>query len=51
MAPTCAAAASGTWALAEQDAFDADDTVVIVNTGTGNKEADVLRSHLMGKGI
>jgi len=51
MAPSCAAAASGAWALAEDDAFDDDDTVVIVNTGTGNKEADVLRSHLMGKGI
>jgi threonine synthase len=51
MAPTCAAAASGAWALAERDAFDADDTVVIVNTGTGNKDADVLRSHLMGKGV
>jgi threonine synthase len=51
MAPTCAAAASGAWALAEDGAFDADDIVVLVNTGTGNKEADVLRSHLMGKGI
>jgi len=51
MAPTCAAAASGAWALAEANAFDADDTVVVVNTGTGNKEADVLRSHLMGKGM
>ncbi|WP_247731344.1 threonine synthase [Halovivax limisalsi] len=51
MAPTCAAAASGAWALAESGEFDADDTVAIVNTGTGNKDADVLRSHLMGQGI
>jgi len=51
MAPTCAAAASGAWALADDDEFGPDDTVVIVNTGTGNKDADVLRSHLMGQGV
>jgi len=37
--------------LAERDAFDGDETVVIVNTGSGNKEADVLRSHLMSQGV
>lgn len=51
MAPTSAAAASGAWELAEQGEFGPDDTVVILNTGAGNKEADVLRSHLMRKGI
>ncbi len=51
MAPTCAAAASGAWKLAERGEFGPDDTVVILNTGTGNKEADVLRSHLMSQGI
>jgi threonine synthase len=51
MAPTSAAAASGAWELAEQGAFDETDTVVLVNTGAGNKEADVLRSHLMRKGV
>ncbi|WP_247002075.1 threonine synthase [Halosolutus gelatinilyticus] len=51
MAPTCAAAASGAWELAERGAFDGDETIVILNTGTGNKEADVLRSHLMSQGI
>ncbi|SFS80462.1 threonine synthase [Halostagnicola kamekurae] len=51
MAPTCAAAASGAWELAENGEFDGDETIVILNTGTGNKEADVLRSHLMGHGI
>ena len=51
MGPTCAAAASGAWELAERGEFDGDETVVILNTGTGNKEADVLRSHLMSKGI
>jgi len=49
--PSAAAAASGAWELAERDAFDGDETVVIVNTGSGNKEADVLRSHLMSQGV
>ncbi len=51
MAPTCAAAASGAWKLADGGEFGPDDTVVVLNTGTGNKEADVLRSHLMSQGI
>ncbi len=51
MAPSAAAAASGAWGLAERGEFDVDETVVVLNTGTGNKQADVLRSHLMGKGI
>ncbi|WP_232701164.1 threonine synthase [Halobacterium wangiae] len=51
MGATCAAAASGASALADDGAFGPDDTVVIMNTGTGNKDADVVRSHLMSKGI
>lgn len=51
MGATCAAAASGAWKLAEEGAFDADDTVVLLNTASGNKEDDILRSHLMGKGV
>jgi threonine synthase len=51
MGASSAAAASGAWELAEQDAFGADDTVVLVNDASANKEADILRSHLMGKGI
>ena len=51
MGATCAAAASGALELAERGAFDGDETVVLVNTATGNKEADVLRSHLMSQGI
>jgi threonine synthase len=51
MGATCAAAASGAWALAEDGEFDEDDTVVLLNTGSANKDADVLRSHLMSKGI
>ena len=51
MGATCAAAASGAWQLAENGEFDADDTVVLLNTASGNKEDDILRSHLMGKGV
>jgi threonine synthase len=51
MGVTCAAAASGAKALAERGEFGPDDTVVLLNTGTGNKDADVLRSHLMGQGV
>jgi len=45
------AAASAAMALADRDVFGADETVVLVNPAAGNKEADVLRSHLMSKGI
>jgi len=51
MGVTCAAAASGARALAEDGEFGPDDTVVLLNTGAGNKDADVLRSHLMGQGV
>ncbi|RKD97939.1 L-threonine synthase [Halopiger aswanensis] len=51
MVPSAAAAASGAWELAERGEFDGDETIVILNTGSGNKEADVLRSHLMGQGV
>ncbi|AXR76889.1 threonine synthase [Natrarchaeobaculum sulfurireducens] len=51
MTPSSAAAASGAWELADRGEFGSDDTVVILNTGAGNKEADVLRSHLMSQGI
>jgi threonine synthase len=47
----CGAAAAGAEALAESGELDPTDGVVVVNTATGNKEADVLRSHLMSKGI
>ncbi|MFB6119041.1 threonine synthase [Halosegnis sp.] len=51
MGVTCSAAASGAMALADRDAFGPDDTVVLLNTGAGSKDADVIRSHLMSKGI
>ena len=37
--------------LAAAGQFDPDDTVVLVNPVAGNKENDVLRSHLMRQGI
>ncbi|WP_435062099.1 threonine synthase [Halobaculum sp. EA56] len=43
---TCAAAVSGAFALAERGDLGADDTVVLLNTGAGNKDVDTLRSHL-----
>jgi threonine synthase len=43
---TCAAAVSGAFELAEQGEFDSSDTIVILNTGAGNKDIDILRSHL-----
>lgn len=33
------------------DEFDDDATLVVVNTESGGKSADILRSHLMGQGI
>lgn len=51
MGVTCAAAASGAWKLADEGEFSENDTVVLLNTGQGSKDADVIRSHLMGKGI
>lgn len=45
------AAVSGVWQLAQDGELDEDDTVVVLNTCAGSKDDDVLRSHLMGKGI
>ncbi len=47
----CGTAAAGAWELADRDAFDPDDTVVVLNTATGNKDADIVRSRLMSQGI
>jgi threonine synthase len=51
MGATGGAAVGGARALADRGAFDGDDVVVLVNAVTGNKEADLLRSHLMSKGV
>lgn len=48
---TAAAAAAGAWSLAQDGTFSADDTVVLMNTAAGIKDADVVRSHLMSKGL
>ncbi|QSG02558.1 threonine synthase [Natranaeroarchaeum sulfidigenes] len=45
------AALGGTWRLAERDTLGEDDCIVVLNTGAGSKDNDVLRSHLMGQGI
>ncbi|WP_277554854.1 threonine synthase [Halobaculum limi] len=43
---TCASAVSGAFELAARGELGADDTVVLLNTGAGNKDVDTLRSHL-----
>lgn len=43
---TCAAAVSGAFELAKRGEFGPSDTIVILNTGAGNKDIDILRSHL-----
>lgn len=45
MGPTPAAAAAGAEALARRGELDSDATVVVLSTGAGVKDADVLRSH------
>ena len=45
------AAVSGARTLAEDGTLGADATVVLANPATGSKDDDVLRSHLMSKGI
>jgi|AntDeeMinimDraft_5_1070356.scaffolds.fasta_scaffold00220_16 threonine synthase len=44
-------AVAGTRELAEDGAFDADDTVALLNSVAGSKEADLLRSYLMSQGM
>ena len=48
---TGGAAVSGARVLADEGAFDGDDVVVLVGPNTANREADILRSHLMKQGI
>lgn len=47
---TAGAALSGVRALRDRGDLGAEDTVVVLGTGAGNKDADVLRSHLMAHG-
>ncbi len=51
MGATGGAAPAGAWTLADNDFFDGDETVVLLNSDAGLKTPDVLRSHLMGQGI
>ena len=44
-------AVAGARTLAARGAFEADDVVVLVNPVAGSKEADLLRSHLMSRGL
>jgi threonine synthase len=46
MGATCAVAAAGAFDLAADGELGEDDTVVLLNTGAGNKDVDTLRSHL-----
>jgi len=45
------AAVAGARQLADTGTFGDTDTVVLLNTATGNKDDDILRSHLMSQGI
>ena len=51
MGATGGAAVAGARRLADRGAFDPGDVVVLVNPTTGNKEEDILRSHLMKQGV
>ncbi|TQQ81654.1 threonine synthase [Halonotius roseus] len=44
------AAPAGAWRYAEETGFGGDETVVLLNTESGTKTPDILRSHLMGPG-
>ena len=48
---TGGAAVGAVRVLADRGAFAADDEVVLVNTVSANKEADLMRSYLMSQGI
>ncbi|MCL9815367.1 threonine synthase [Natronocalculus amylovorans] len=45
------AAAAGAWTYAEEHGFDGGETILLLNTESGLKTPDILRSHLMGQGI
>jgi threonine synthase len=51
MSATGGTAAAGARDLAESGVFEGDEVVVLVNPATANREADILRSHLMKQGI
>jgi len=51
MSATGGVGAAAAWNLAGSGQLGSDNTVVLVNPVAGNKENDVLRSHLMRQGI
>lgn len=51
MSATGGAAVGGAQSLADGTTLDDDDVVVLVNPATANREADILRSHLMKQGV
>jgi threonine synthase len=51
MSATGGVGAAAAQQLAERGQLGSDDTVVLVNPVDGNKENDVLRSHLMRQGV
>lgn len=48
---TCAAAVSGAFELADGGELGSSDTVVLLNTGAGNKDVDTLRAHVGGQAV
>lgn len=46
-----AATAAGVEALVQRGELGGEDEVLAINPGAGNKDADLLRSHLMGRGV
>jgi threonine synthase len=44
------AAPAGAWRYADDGGFTGEETVVLLNTESGAKTPDILRSHLMGPG-
>jgi threonine synthase len=51
MGANAGAAAAAAWELAREGELGPDDTAVVLNTEAGGKTADLLRSHLMSKGV
>ena len=47
----CGVAVAAAWRLRDDGELAADDTVVVLNTGAGNRDADIVRSRLMSQGV
>jgi threonine synthase len=45
------AAAAAAWELSASGEIRPEESVAVVNTATGNKDADLARSHLMSQGV